>query len=63
MDSTKNDKIMLVYIRDKTASYDINSNAYILSKSRHVDIMLPYFIDRIWNIVDMYGLVCDTLKL
>ena len=63
MDSTKNDKIMLVYIRDKTASYDINSNAYILSKSRHVDIMLPYFIDRIWNIADMYGLVCDTLKL
>lgn len=61
--STKNDKIMLVYIRDKTASYDINSNAYILSKSRHVDIMLPYFIDRIWNIADMYGLVCDTLKL
>ena len=60
---TKNDKIMLVYIRDKTASYDINSNAYILSKSRHVDIMLPYFIDRIWNIADMYGLVCDTLKL
>lgn len=61
--STKNDKIMLVYIRDKTASYDINSNAYEISKSRHVDIMLPYFIDRIWNIADMYGLVCDTLKL
>lgn len=61
--STKNDKIMLVYIRDKTASYDINSNAYILSRSRHVDIMLPYFIDRVWNIADMYGLVCDTLKL
>lgn len=63
MGSTKNDKIMLVYIRDKTASYDTNSNAYILSKSRHVDIMLPYFIDRIWNIADMYGLVCDSLKL
>ena len=61
--STKNDKIMLVYIRDKTASYDINSNAYEISKSRHIDIMLPYFIDRIWNIADMYGLVCDTLKL
>lgn len=60
---TKNDKIMLVYMRDKTASYDTNSDAYILSKSRHVDIMLPYFIDRIWNIADMYGLVCDTLKL
>lgn len=60
---TKNDKIMLVYIRDKTASYDTNSNAYILSKSRYVDIMLPYFIDRVWNIADMYGLVCDTLKL
>ena len=63
MGSTKNDKIMLVYIRDKTASYSINSNAYEISKSRHVDIMLPYFIDRIWNIADMYGLVCDTLKL
>lgn len=54
---------MLVYIRDRTASYDINSNAYEISKSRRVDIMLPYFIDRIWNIADMYGLVCDTLKL
>lgn len=63
MGSTKNDKIMLVYIRDKTASYDVNSNAYEISKSRHVDIMLPYFIDRIWNVADMYGLVCDTLKL
>lgn len=54
---------MLIYIRDKTASYNRNSSAYESVKSRNVDIMLPYFIDRLWNIADMYGLVCDTLKL
>ena len=54
---------MLVYIHDKTQSYDYNSRAFESAKSRHVDIMLPYFIDRIQNISDMYGLVCHTLKL
>lgn len=46
-DLNKNDKIMLVYIHDKTESYDYNSRAFESVKSRHVDIMLPHFIDRI----------------
>lgn len=55
---------MLIYIRDKTYwSCDKNSRAFESAKSRHIDIMLPYFIDRIWNITDMYGLVCHILKL
>lgn len=54
---------MLIYISDKTASYNRNSSAFESAKSRHIDIMLPYFIDRIWNITDIYGLVCHTLKL
>lgn len=63
IDQTKKDKIMLIYIHDKTESYDYNSRAFESVKSRNVDIMLPYFIDRIQNISDMYSLVCHTLKL
>lgn len=63
-DLNKNDKIMLIYIRDKTYwSCDKNSRAFESAKSRHIEIMLPHFIDRIWNITDMYGLVCHILKL
>lgn len=61
----KNDKIMLVQIHDKTQTLDKyrNHREYQLNIGRQVEIMLPYFIDRVFNIADMYNIVCHSIKL
>lgn len=61
----KNDKIMLVQIHDKTQTLDKyrNHREYQLNIGRQVEIMLPYFIDRVFNIADMYNIVCYSIKL
>ena len=56
---------MLVQIRDKTQTLDKyhNNREYQLNLGRQVEIMLPYFIDRVFNITDMFNIVCHSIKL
>ena len=65
INQTKNDKIMVVQIRDKTQTVDKyhNNREYQSLLGRQIEILLPHFVDRVFNVTDMYNMVCYSIKM